>query len=166
MSSVDPKIGCSVNMVVAKEGCCSIAIAQRPSDHGRLRAEHELETARSIRSLHPPSIAPSPKGFAHKIREDKDAAWKGRVHVQKKHIVRRGCTVPSPLTWPSTRKSDGTKEFATTDSMDGCSVLPDTKFVGTRLHMDTTRVLSVGGGCSSPVGELSVRLQRFTSNHL
>ena len=29
--------------------------------------------------------------------------------------------------------------------MDGCNVLPETKFVGTRLHVDTTRVLSVGG---------------------
>ena len=59
--------------------------------------------------------------------------------------VRRGCTVPSPLTWPSTKKSDGTKEFATTDSMDGCNVLPETQFVGTRLRVDTTRVLYVGG---------------------
>ena len=59
--------------------------------------------------------------------------------------VRRGCTVPSPLTCTSTKKSDGTKEFATTDSMDGCNVLPETQFVGTRLRVDTTRVLSVGG---------------------
>ena len=59
--------------------------------------------------------------------------------------MRRGCTVPSPLTWPSTKKSDGTKEFATTDSMDGCNVLPETQFVGTRLRVDITRVLSVGG---------------------
>ena len=29
--------------------------------------------------------------------------------------------------------------------MDGCTVLPETQFVGTRLRMDTTRVLSVGG---------------------
>ena len=29
--------------------------------------------------------------------------------------------------------------------MDGCNVLPETKFVGTRLRVDTTRVLSVGG---------------------
>ena len=63
----------------------------------------------------------------------------------KKLKVRRGCTVPSPLTWPSTKKSDGTKEFATTDSMDGCSVLPETQFVGTRLRVDTTLVLFVGG---------------------
>ena len=62
-----------------------------------------------------------------------------------KFKMRRGCTVHSPLTWPSTKKSDGTKEFATTDSMDGCNVLPETKFVGTRLRVDTTRVFSVGG---------------------
>ena len=29
--------------------------------------------------------------------------------------------------------------------MDGCNVLPDTQFVGTRLRVDTTRVLYVGG---------------------
>ena len=63
----------------------------------------------------------------------------------KKLKVIRGCTVPSPLTWPSTKKSDGTKEFATTDSMDGCNVLPETQFVGTRLRMDTTQVFSVRG---------------------
>ena len=28
--------------------------------------------------------------------------------------------------------------------MDGCNVLPETQFVGTRLRVDTTRVLSVG----------------------
>ena len=58
--------------------------------------------------------------------------------------LRRGCTVPSPLTRPSTKKSDGTKEIATTDSMDGFNVLPETQLVGTRLRVDTTRVLSVG----------------------
>ena len=63
----------------------------------------------------------------------------------KKFNVRRGCTVPSPLTSPSTKKYDGTKEFATTDSMDGCNVLPETQFVGTRLRVYTTQVLSVGG---------------------
>ena len=59
--------------------------------------------------------------------------------------MRRGCTVPSPLTWPSTKKSDGTKEYATTDSMDGCNVLPETQFVGTRLRMDTIQLFSVRG---------------------
>ena len=29
--------------------------------------------------------------------------------------------------------------------MDGCNVLPETQFVGNRLRVDTTRVLSVGG---------------------
>ena len=29
--------------------------------------------------------------------------------------------------------------------MDGCNVLPETQFVGTRLRVDTIRVLSVGG---------------------
>ena len=41
----------------------------------------------------------------------------------KKFRVRRGCTVPRPLTWPSTKKSDGTETFAMSGS-DGCSVLP------------------------------------------
>ena len=74
-----------------------------------------------------------------------DTTRRGRIHVLTKLKVRRGCTVPSPLTWPSTKKSDGTKEFATTDSMDGCNVLPETQFAGTRLRVDTTLVLSVGG---------------------
>ena len=63
----------------------------------------------------------------------------------KKLKVKRGCTVPSPLSCPSTKKSDGTNESASTDSMDGCNILPETKLVGTRLRVDTTRVLSVGG---------------------
>ena len=63
----------------------------------------------------------------------------------KKYKVRRGCTVPIPLTRPPTKKSDGTKEFATTDSMDGCNDLPENQFVGNRLRVDTTRILSVGG---------------------
>ena len=46
--------------------------------------------------------------------------------MPKKLKVRRGCTFPSSLTSPSTKKSDGTKEFATTDLMDGCNVLPET----------------------------------------
>ena len=28
--------------------------------------------------------------------------------------VRRGCTVPRPLTWPSTKKSEGTEKIAMT----------------------------------------------------
>ena len=51
---------------------------------------------------------------------------------------------PSSLTWPSSKKSDGTEEFATTGSMDGCSVLPETQFGGTRLRVVITRVLSLG----------------------
>ena len=39
--------------------------------------------------------------------------------------------------------------------MDGCNVLPKTQFVGTRLHVDTTRVLSVG--VSFPLVELPER---------
>ena len=65
---MDPKKGCSVTLVAAEEECYSIPITQRPSDQGRLRAEHELEAASSIRNLPPSSIAPSPKGFVDKIR--------------------------------------------------------------------------------------------------
>ena len=82
--------------------------------------------------------------------------------MPKKSKVRRGCKVPSPLTSPSTKKSDGTKEFVTTDSMDGCNVLPDTQFVGTRLRVDTTWVLSVGGsippwGASEEMSEFNIK---------
>ena len=65
--SVDPKKGCSVTLLSAEEGCCSIPITQRPSDQSRLHAEHELLTSSSIWSLSPSSMAPSPKGFEHKI---------------------------------------------------------------------------------------------------
>ena len=82
--------------------------------------------------------------------------------MPKKFKVRMGCTVPSPLTWPLTKKSDGTKEFAMTESMDGCNVLPETQFVGTRLRVDTTQVLSVGD--SFPLGELPERGKSLTSN--
>ena len=82
----------------------------------------------------------------------------------KKPKVRRGCTVPSPLTRSSTEKSDGTKEFATIDSMNGCNVLPEIQFVGTRLRVDTTQVLSVG--VPFPLGELPERVQSLTSNRL
>ena len=67
---MDPKKGCSVNLVVSQDGCCSIPITQRQSDQGRLRAVYELEAASSIRSLPPSSIAPSPKGLVHKIGEE------------------------------------------------------------------------------------------------
>ena len=41
-------------------------------------------------------------------------------------------------------------------SMDGCNVLPETQFVGIRLRVDTTRVLSVGGNLS-PCGAAGER---------
>ena len=46
--------------------------------------------------------------------------------------------------------------------MDGCNVLPETQFVGTRLRMDTTRVLSVRGslppwGDAGERSELSIK---------
>ena len=65
---------------------------------------------------------------------------RGRIHVQKKLRVRRECTFSSPLTGPSTKKSDGTKEFVTTGSVDRFNILMETKFVETRLGVDTTRV--------------------------
>ena len=91
-----------------------------------------------------------------------DTTWRGRIHELTMLKVRRRCTVPSPLTWPSTKKSDGTKEFATTDSMDGWNVLPETQFVGTRLRVDTSRVLSAG--VTFPLAELPERGQSLTSN--
>ena len=65
-----PFLGPSVTLVAAEEGCCTIPITQQPSDQGRLRAEYELEAVSSIWSLPPSSMAPSPKGFVHKIREE------------------------------------------------------------------------------------------------
>ena len=50
-------------------------------------------------------------------------------HVLKKLKVRRGCTVPSPLSWPSTNKSDGTEQFTMTGLVDGCSIMLETQFV-------------------------------------
>ena len=77
-----------------------------------------------------------------------------RNHVLKKLKVRRGCTVPSPLTWPSTKKSDSTEKLATIGSVDGCSVLPET-----RLCVDTTWVLSVWGSTMGAIGEARVQHQ-------
>ena len=62
------KRSCSVTQVAAEDGCYSNLITQQSSDQGRLRAEHELEAASSIRSLPPSSIAPSPKVFVDKIK--------------------------------------------------------------------------------------------------
>ena len=53
--------------------------------------------------------------------------------------------LPTRPSRPSTKKSDGTEMLVTTGSVDGCSKLPETEFVGTRLHVDTTQVSSVGG---------------------
>ena len=78
------------------------------------------------------------------LKTQDDTAWRGKIHVLKKLIVRRGCTDPSPLTWPPTKKSDGTIELATTDSMDGCNFLPETQIFGTRLRVGTSLVLYVG----------------------
>ena len=47
------------------------------------------------------------------------------------------------ILWPSTKKSDGTEELTATGSVDGCSVLQDTKIVGICLLVHTIRVLSV-----------------------
>ena len=66
---------------------------------------------------------------------------RGRNHALKKLRVRMGCTVPSPLTWPATKKSDGAENFATTGSVDGCRFLPETKCVVTRPRLGNTRVL-------------------------
>ena len=82
--------------------------------------------------------------------------------MPKRFHVRRGCTLPSQLTWPSTKTCDGTDELAMTGSVDDCKVLPNTQFVGTRLRMDTTQVLSVGGsippwGAASDRPELDIK---------
>ena len=61
--------------------------------------------------------------------------------LMKSNVI-RGCIALRPLTWPSTKKSDGTKKFAMTSSVDGCSILPEIQFVGTRQRVDTTRALS------------------------
>ena len=87
--------------------------------------------------VHPLRMTTSSSTLKHNMKRKNPCA--------KEAESEKGGTVPSPLTWPSTNKSDGTKEFATTDSMDGCNVLPETQFVGTRLRVDTTRVLFVGG---------------------
>ena len=48
-------------------------------------------------------------------------------HHVLKFAVRRGCTVPNPLIWPSTEKSDGTEKT-------------QTQFVETYLHVDTSNI--------------------------
>ena len=70
---------------------------------------------------------------------------RGKNHVLKKHRVRRGSTVPGQLTWPSTKKSDGTENFLMAGSVDGCSVLLETQLDRKSINVDTTQALSVGG---------------------
>ena len=82
----------------------------------------------------------------------------------QKLIVRRGFTVPNRLTWPSTKNSFGTKTYVTTGSLNGCSIQPETKFVSTRVCVDTARVLCVGRFLT--LLELPVRGQCLTSNSL
>ena len=141
---MDHTKGCSVTLVAAEEGCYSIAITQRPSDQGRLRAEHELEAANSIRSLPPSYIAPSPKGLVDKMRRRtnnmkrknpcaKEAQSEKRVHSPQPTNL----TIHQEIRWH--------KRVCKTDSMDGCNVLPQTQFVGIRLRVDTTRVFFVRG---------------------
>ena len=60
-------------------------------------------------------------------------------HVLKKHMVRRVAQSPVHYVGLPTKKSYGTEKFATNGSVDGCSVLTETQFVGTRLCVDTTR---------------------------
>ena len=76
----------------------------------------------------------------------------------------KGVHCPQPTNLTSTKKSDGTNESATTDSMDSCNVLPESQFIGTRLRVDTTRVLFVG--VPFPLGELPERGQSLASNRL
>ena len=82
----------------------------------------------------------------------------------KKLKVRRGCTVPSPLTWPFTKKFDGTEKNAMTGSVERCSVLSESQFVATRLRVDTTRISSVGDFYL--IWELPERGQSLTSNRV
>ena len=79
---MDPKKGCSVTVVAGEEGCYSIPITQRPSEQSHLHAEHELEATSSIQSLPPSSIAQTPKGFVHKIRE-------GKKHEEEESMCKR-----------------------------------------------------------------------------
>ena len=82
----------------------------------------------------------------------------------KKLNVRIGCTVSRQLTWPSTKKSDDTETFATSGSVDVWSVLPETRFVGSCLCVNTTWVLSVGGVL--PLWQLPERCHGMASNRV
>ena len=90
--------------------------------------------------------------------------------------MRRGCTVPNPLILPSTKNSDGTEKIAMTGSVDGCSVLSETKFFRNHLSVDTSLVLSLVDFLSPmgtarerpefdinpPLGAVQVDLRTFT----
>ena len=82
----------------------------------------------------------------------------------KKFKVRRGAQSPAHLIDHSVRNPMSKKSLRQSDSMDGCNVLPETQFVGTRQRVDTTRVLSVG--VPFPLGDLPERGQSLTSNRL
>ena len=74
---------------------------------------------------------------------------------------KKGVLSPQPTNLP-TKKSDGTEKFATTGSVDSSIVLPETHFVRTRLRVDNTVALSVGGFL--PLWEYQERGQILTSN--
>ena len=65
--------------------------------------------------------------------------------MQKKFkVISRG-SVPIRLTWPTTMKSDGTKKFMMTGSVDCCNVLPEKQFVRTSLpHGHNTGFIRIG----------------------
>ena len=86
---------------------------------------------------------------------DNNVFSRGSNHILKMLRVRRWCTVTSPLTWPSTNKSVGAEELEMKGSVDGCSVLPETQFVRTCKHVDTTLVSYVRD--FRPQSELSDR---------
>ena len=71
--------------------------------------------------------------------------------MRKKCKLKRGCTVPSFPSRPSTMKSNGTEELEAFDSVAGCGVLTKTLLVGTHLRVDATRFLSAGDSIS-PIG--------------
>ena len=82
----------------------------------------------------------------------------------KKLVVRKGWTLPCVQTWSSTKTSDDIEDFSPTGSMDGCIVQSENQFVVSCLHVDTTRVLSIGGSLLH--GELTERGLSLTSNCL
>ena len=83
----------------------------------------------------------------------------------KKLKVKRGCTVPRP----SIEKSNGSKKLATTGSVDGCNMLPQTQFVEERPEFDIKPPLGAPllafTLCyrvkSFPQGDTSTRYHRF-----